>query len=218
MENLTKEFDSKYKSGRFICRMLCFYLTVWFCPVLSQGLDWQTSLWPTNDTLYIGNYNHVKFGQSVAVGDVNGDGYDDVIVCSEEYVHVYGGPLSKQNGWDWDQPIVEIGKSSYHSFKDVCVADVNGDGIMDIIIGQNQISPPNLGWIYEFFGRSSWTKGSNPLQLDFENDADLKIGGPADTGTQGGYFGRCVAPAGDRTGDGYDDIIVGAYNDKYADV
>ncbi|MFO7891667.1 MAG: FG-GAP-like repeat-containing protein, partial [bacterium] len=201
--------------------MLTFFITCFGTHSLqAQDIEWRTSLWPLD---YIAmsegqavEYTTEKFGNSVAVGDVNGDSYDDVIVCSENWVRIYEGPLPAQDGLTWAKPMLEIGEvSSYYAFRDIAVADVNNDGLMDIVIGSHYSATPHDGWIYVFHGRADWTTSENPIQLDYYDDADWKTGSPNNSPPQngGGKFGRSVACAGDQNGDGIDDIIVGAPED-----
>ncbi len=81
----------------------------------------------------------------------------------------------------------------------ICGADVNGDGINDLIVGAPMYSPTpdqyNCGAIFVYLGGT-----------DMDTLPDYIIYGeyPRD------QFGISVASAGDFNGDGYEDIIVGA--------
>ena len=63
----------------------------------------------------------------------------------------------------------------------------------------------NAGQTYLILGRASgWT-------MDEElSDADASFVGESG----GDYSGECVAGAGDVNGDGFDDILIGAYGDS----
>ena len=76
--------------------------------------------------------------------------------------------------------------------------DVNGDGYSDIIVGANgnDAGGNNAGRAYIYFGGAS-----------MDNTADVILTGEA----AGDYFGYSVSTAGDVNGDGYSDVIVGAY-------
>ncbi|MBK6877803.1 MAG: FG-GAP repeat protein [Ignavibacteria bacterium] len=76
--------------------------------------------------------------------------------------------------------------------------DVNGDGFDDLIIGApyNAAAGVDAGRAYIYFG------GINVNGL-----ADVVLSGE----TAGSYFGISVSSAGDGNGDGYSDVIVGAY-------
>ena len=75
--------------------------------------------------------------------------------------------------------------------------DVNGDGYADVIVGAPTTrGGADAGAAYVYFGGP----GADDV-------ADLTLLGAA----AGDYFGCAVAGAGDVNGDGYGDVIVGAY-------
>ncbi len=166
-------------------------------------------------------------GRSVSnAGDVNGDGFDDVIVgahradpngsrdSGSSYV-VFGqasgfsaamdlSSLNGNNGFRLD------GKAAYDfSGRSVSNAgDVNGDGFDDLIVGVSGADPngDKSGSSYVVFGQASGfsaamdlssLNGSNGFRLDGKEAFD--------------YLGFSVSTAGDVNGDGFDDLIVGAY-------
>ena len=144
-----------------------------------------------------------NLGRSVAgAGDVNGDGFDDVI-AGEDYngfntgnVKIYLGSASMNNVPD----VTLIGEHSADKYG-WCVSgagDMNGDGFDDVIAGAPGYSS-GKGKIYVYYGAAS---------MDSYSDI-VKTG----TGVNG-LLGYSVSEAGDFNGDGFSDIIAGAYGEN----
>ena len=166
----------------------------------------------TADKIVTGEAASDLFGYSVAsAGDVNGDGYADIIVGAYGYTTgnanrgraylFWGGPMA--NILAGSAPVILAGQDSDDQFgRSVASAgDVNGDGYADIIVGAfGYATGGNTGRAYVFYGGSG-------LVSKNASAADVILAGEA----SGDFFGRSVASAGDANGDGYADIIVGAY-------
>jgi hypothetical protein len=140
-------------------------------------------------------------------GDVNGDGFDDVIVGADEYD---AGELNEGRAWLYlgsagglSTTAVWTGESNQGgSFFGVSVAgagDVNGDGYADLLIGASnyEFNSVGEGRIFLYYG--SATGPVSPAAWT----ADGRLTGAA--------LGTSVAAAGDVNGDGYADILAGAY-------
>lgn len=137
-------------------------------------------------------------GQSVsAAGDVDGDGYADVIVGSgwaewetDHRADLWMGPMSNGRLPDWSV----VGDDLYgHSVS--AAGDVNGDGFGDVIVGAPD-EDGNGGWVYVYHGSTtglaaveSWSVGEEQV---------------------GSSFGWWVSDVGDVNADGYDDVMVTA--------
>ena len=165
-----------------------------------------------NDTPDDANQTSAFFGISVAcAGDVNGDGYSDVIIGAEGYndagnanegrAFVYYGSITGLStipnwfGGDANQVGALFGISV------ASAGDVNGDGYSDVIIGARDYD--DAGNVDE--GRAFVYHGSAAGLSLTPNST------PDDADQAGALFGYCVSSAGDVNGDGYSDVIIGAY-------
>jgi len=163
-------------------------------------------------------------GRSVSsAGDVNGDGYDDVIVgafnadpnglnSGSSYV-VFGmasgfsatmdlSSLNGSNGFRLDGVAGDLSGWSVSN-----AGDVNGDGFDDLIVGASRadMNGADSGSSYVVFGKASgFSAAMNLSSLDGSNGFRL------DGVSEDDFTGNSVSNAGDVNGDGFDDLIVGA--------
>ncbi len=147
------------------------------------------------------------FGNAVAAaGDVNGDGYDDILVAASGYdgtladegrVFLYLGSATGPSATaDWTADGGQTGSAFGTALSRA--GDVDGDGYDDVIIG----APGHDGaWIDE---------GRVHLFLGSATGLAASSSWTADGGQTGASFGAAIAGAGDLNGDGYADLAVGA--------
>ncbi|MDH5715602.1 MAG: hypothetical protein OEZ30_08560, partial [Candidatus Aminicenantes bacterium] len=178
-------------------------------PLSTIDLDSQSA----NITVY-GSNEWNNCGKAVASGDVNGDGYDDIIIgvpgadapggIGAGKTHVIFGSDSPSSTIDLSTQSTDITICGDNpgdlSGSALASGDVNGDGYADIIIGVSSADPGNT---YVILGNSF---ASPPYTIDLNSQsADITVCG-ADAGDR---FG-CAVASGDINGDSYYDIIIGA--------
>lgn len=160
-----------------------------------------------------------EFGYSVAgAGDVDNDGYDDVIVGAWDFdtlnsgagkAYVYlGGPLGPSGSPVWTSSGDDQGSAGYG--RSVASAgDVNDDGYADVIVGAYDFNATNnqAGKAYVYLGGPGGPSAS-PVWTSSGDDQ------------QTAHYGISVASAGDVNNDGYSDLIVGAsdFNELEVDI
>ncbi len=207
------------------------------------------------------------FGWSVAgAGDVNGDGYSDVIIGTndsddgnQERAFVYhGSPGGLAAAPAWTGTIAQVNAGFGNAVAGA--GDVNGDGFADVVVGASRFDngQTNEGRAFVYLGSGSglsttpiWTAESNQAaslysaavagagDVNQDGFSDVIIGAPTFSngqiaegraflylGSSGGpaaaaiwtgesdqanaSFGNAVATAGDTNGDGFSDFAVGA--------
>jgi hypothetical protein len=154
-----------------------------------------------------GGQGDASFGSSVSTaGDVNGDGYSDVVIgapgfangeSGEGRAYVYLGSasgLAASPAWTVEGNQIDASLGSSVS----TAGDIDGDGYSDVVIGAPGFAngESGEGRAYVYLGSAgglvtspSWSAESNQVDAS---------------------FGASVSTAGDVNGDGYGDVIVGA--------
>ncbi len=150
-----------------------------------------------------------SFGFSVSsAGDVNGDGYSDVLIGAPSYdngqtdegkLFAYYGSSSGLPAIS-DYSVIEGNQTGAQLGSSVSSAgDVNGDGYSDILIG------------VPFFDLGQSDEGLVYLIYGTPEGLELGVGWSAQSNQTDALFGNEAATAGDVNGDGYSDVIIGAF-------
>jgi len=186
-----------------------------------------TTLNPTSTGFTIAGNTGDYLGASVSTaGDINNDGYDDIIIgtfIKNSYQGaafvIYGGEKSTMSNWDFSlgatlnptsTGFVLTGNAAGDYFaRSVSKAgDINNDGYDDIIVGAPNKNS-NQGVAYVIYGGAKSTRSN--IDLSSTTLDPLTTGFTITGNAAGDYFGISASTTGDINNDGYDDIIIGAY-------
>jgi len=183
----------------------------------------------TTGFMITGSSANSYLGNSVSsAGDINNDGYDDVIMGAYRtnsyhgavYV-IYGGEKSSMSNWDFSTGTTLDPHTTGFKITGALAADAlgysvstagdfNNDGYDDILIGAIGKSS-NKGVVYVIYGGPTSSMSNIDLSLSTTTLDPATTGFTITGNAAGDLFGRPVNLAGDINKDGYDDIIIGPY-------
>jgi len=198
----------------------CYYLgetgVVYVLFGRTEGLENMTptaGLTTSQGFLIKGPSGATRFGAAVCnLGDVNGDGIDDIMIVASTpgQIYVVYGKKEPQDifmssGFTSDQGYLlhssDITMFFVPNIKGA--GDVNGDGIKDILIGIPQYSS-NTGIVYIIYGSKN-----NPSLIELNTSLDPSQGFWIQGSGVSRSFGTQLRPAGDLNGDKIGDFIIG---------
>ncbi|RMG55578.1 MAG: hypothetical protein D6723_02425 [Acidobacteria bacterium] len=150
-----------------------------------------------------------RFGWSIAVGDINGDGYGDIVVSAllaqggarsgrgAAYVF-FGGPTPDAQADVTLARPADLNANARYGWA-LTTGDLNGDGLDEIVVGGQNVEvlgTEGAGQVFVYFGSRSFrgTLGMTLISPRVE---------------RAGEFGNALISA-DFNGDGYDDVAVAA--------
>ncbi|MGB3018737.1 MAG: FG-GAP-like repeat-containing protein, partial [Ignavibacteria bacterium] len=131
------------------------------------------------------NQTDCQFGTSASnAGDVNGDGYSDVIVGAPHFENgtwregrafvYHGSPAGLSTSPNW------TGESDWYfaiyGFTVASAGDVNGDGYSDVIVGAHYYNG-NTGKVYVYYGNESGGLRANVRQYKYSTNENISAGG-----------------------------------------
>jgi hypothetical protein len=142
-----------------------------------------------------------RFGTYVCrSADLDADGFDDFIVAAPSYSWAY--PLSAGRTYVYSSQSgtllrTQQGEKDLDDFgKPCCLPDIDGDGVSDYMVASSLTATSDFGQVELFSGAT----GAVLYQWD---------------GDHNGGFATSLASAGDLTGDGVPDVLVGGAGDQF---
>lgn len=149
------------------------------------------------DRTFTGESEGDALGVGNSLGDVNGDGYLDIILGACGYNSGYGQVQIYYGGCDMDSipDVIIDGKSKGAWFgRRIEAYDIDRDGCDDVLVVATQYNN-NTGRAYLFYGGDPFDASADAI-FDGENPDDR--------------FGRQATMGPDVNGDGYGEILIGA--------
>ena len=136
-------------------------------------------------------------GGAVKAGNLNGDAYDDIVM--PQGIFFGSAALPPTIGANSRNVSLTLPFGNFDPSLNVVVADVNGDNLDDLVVGDALFSSFS-GRAYILFGLATW-----PATVNLASAANVRLDGEEPDDKAGWSLA-----VGEVTGDGVTDIIVGA--------
>ena len=168
-------------------------------------IDWPLESQKAGQLSFWGRYPVSDFGQLMAVGDVNGDGIEDLITRDSYFsdaigfgadVYVIPGPLAFNQTYTMPEKAALVFTSTIDVIYIVDQGDMNGDGFDDIVMGEAR-------------GPDTWV---------YLGSSDIRAGSPLTLGMAAENMALTIHSVNegmvlcDFNGDGYQDLFIEEYS------
>jgi hypothetical protein len=159
----------------------------------------------TADLIFEGQNEGDRFGSGISCGDIDNDGYEDIVIAAGAYsekrgrAYLYWG--SDRNSMDANPDKIFVGeqeKGSEFGSGYPAVYDIDNDGYDDIILGAVR-SGDNTGRAYLYYGNTKELMDTSHDHIFTPENLRAK------------FFGYTIS-CGDVDNDGYGDIVIGGYD------
>ncbi|MBX9736049.1 MAG: integrin alpha, partial [Phycisphaerales bacterium] len=181
------------------------------------------------------SYYATHSGSSVSsAGDIDGDGFDDVIIGSPGFNRRYGDGYAfivfgQESGFSATMALSDLNGEDGFRIQGRIVSslgasvsgdgDINGDGFDDVLVGAPSRSEYREGYVVVVYGS---TAGFSPVLRSHNIHGEYDISGDTGFVIKGEFpdirhSGVSVSVVGDINGDGYDDMVIAAALSGYQD-
>ncbi|MFA5995761.1 MAG: FG-GAP-like repeat-containing protein [Patescibacteria group bacterium] len=169
-----------------------------------------------NSVMFTGETAGDFTGMDISSGDINGDGYDDIVTSSvlnsvngvaagSVYI-IYGQATALTTKSLSDTSVIKYwGEASGDAAGSIdVVGDINNDGYADLVVGASRYdngSMLDVGAVYVLYGQAAGLTGGNLANSNQKFVGEYAYDGAGDGLSSGGDF----------NGDGFADVLVTAY-------